>query len=189
MKTNLQNHLLIAMPNLQNSFFKQSVIYICKHDRNGAMGVIINKPIKNLTIKKILNKLKINISSENSTNSLNNPVIIGGPISEDRGFILHSFKKKFISSIVISKDIFVTSSRDVLEYIATHKYSNDMLMTLGYCIWGKNQLENEILDNIWLTTSANTKILFDTPLSERWTKSANNIGINMYQLTTDFGHA
>ncbi|XBC39507.1 MAG: YqgE/AlgH family protein [Buchnera aphidicola (Nurudea shiraii)] len=184
-----QNHFLIAMPNLRNPFFKKSVIYIFKHDNNGAMGIIINKPIENLTIEKILNELKINISSNNTLSHLNKPVIIGGPISEDRGFILHSFKKKFISSILISKNIFITSSRDILEYIANNQDSKNMIMTLGHCIWNKNQLENEILNNIWLTTSANNSILFNTPLSEKWVKSAQNIGIDINILSTNFGHA
>ncbi|XBC41020.1 MAG: YqgE/AlgH family protein [Buchnera aphidicola (Nurudea yanoniella)] len=177
------------MPNLKNPFFTKSVIYILKHDDSGAMGVIINKPIKNLTIKEILKKLDINTSSNNSLNHLNKPVVIGGPISEDRGFILHSFKKKFISSIIISKNIFMTSSKDILEYIARNNHSKNMLMTLGHCIWNKNQLENEILENVWLTTSANTKILFKTPFSEKWIKSARNIGIDINKLTENFGHA
>ncbi|WP_187307839.1 YqgE/AlgH family protein [Buchnera aphidicola] len=185
----LKHHFLIAMPGLQNPFFKQSVIYICKHDKNGAMGIVINKPIENLTIKKILNKLNINIPPNDYINNLNKSVIIGGPISEDRGFILHSFKKKFVSSILISKNVFITSSRDVLEYIANHTKSNNILMTLGHCIWQKNQLENEILDNIWLTASANNNILFNTPLSERWIESARNIGVDIFRLTTNFGHA
>ncbi|XBC37936.1 MAG: YqgE/AlgH family protein [Buchnera aphidicola (Meitanaphis elongallis)] len=186
---NLQNHFLIAMPNLNHPFFKKSVIYIWKHNKDGAMGIMINKPIANLTIKTILNKLKIQIPFKNLPNHLNKSVIIGGPISENRGVILHSLKEKFVSSILISNNIFITSSQDVLEYVANCQNIDNILMILGHCVWKNNQLEKEILNNIWLTSLANTNILFHTPLSERWMKSVRNIGIDINRLTTNFGHA
>ena len=189
MNFNFKNHFLIAMPKLKDPLFKHSVIYICKHDNTGAMGIIINKKIENLTIQKILNQLKIDIKPSNNLKNFSKPVIIGGPILEDRGFILHTFKKKFTSSTIISENLCITTSRDILEYIAHSENPQNILMALGHCIWKKNQLETEIVKNIWLTAPADTKIIFNTPLSERWKKSARNIGINILQLTSEIGHA
>lgn len=191
MKINFQNHFLIAMPGLKHPLFKHSVIYMFKHDNRGAMGIIINKKIENLTIKKVLYQLKINIHTSSKISQKHNyPVIIGGPVLEDRGFILHtSFKKKFTSSTTISQDISITTSRDVLEHIANLNVPQKILLALGYCLWHKNQLEYEIANNIWLTTPADIKIIFETPFSERWIRSAKNIGINMSQLTSEIGHA
>ncbi|WP_044010663.1 YqgE/AlgH family protein [Buchnera aphidicola] len=186
---NFKNHFLIAMPGLKDPLFKNSVIYMCKHDNNGAMGIIINKKIKNLTIQKILHQLKINIKSSN-TLDFKNPVIIGGPILEDRGFILHTFKKKFTTSTHISNDLSITTSRDILEYIANLNNPKNILMALGHCIWKQHQLEQEIAKNIWLTTPADIDIIFNTPISEKWKKSMYSIGImNILQLTSEIGHA
>lgn len=187
---NLQNHFLIAMPLLQDPFFKRSVVYICEHNEDGAMGLIINKPLENLTVYGILKKLNIPIEGyDHSVNILNQPVFSGGPLAEDRGFILHSDQYTYTSSIRISNTTIITTSRDILEAIGTITQPNDILVALGYCAWKKNQLENELLKNTWLTTQADNTILFKTPISERWCAAAKSIGVNIHQMTSDAGHA
>ncbi|WP_428994307.1 YqgE/AlgH family protein [Buchnera aphidicola] len=188
MKIALQNHFLIAMPGIEDPFFKKSVIYICKHDSSGTMGIIINKPIENLKIKDILIKLKIkNIKEENK--EINKPVILGGPQSGDRGFILHSSKKNFSSSIKVSKKTLITTSKDILESIEKLEKPKNILVALGYCSWKKNQLENELLENSWLTAPANSYVLFKVPMKKKWNEAAKILGADIKKITINFGHA
>ncbi|XAJ77554.1 YqgE/AlgH family protein [Buchnera aphidicola (Chaitoregma tattakana)] len=184
----LQNHFLIAMPGIEDPFFKKSVVYICKHDSNGTMGIIINKPIENLKIKDILIKLKIKDIKKESA-EINKPVILGGPQSGDRGFILHSSKKKFSSSIEVSKNTLITTSKDILESIETLENPNNMLLALGYCSWKKDQLENEILQNTWITAPANSYILFKAPMKNKWYEAAKILGIDIKKTIINFGNA
>ncbi|CAL4324187.1 YqgE/AlgH family protein [Buchnera aphidicola] len=189
MKTTLQHQLLIAMPGIKNPLFKKTVIYICEHNQDGAMGIIINKPLKNIKIQHILKKLNIESSRCIFGPKIKDPVIMGGPQAKERGFILHSSKKPFYSSIRISDTTTITTSKDILESMGIIEEPQKILVALGYCTWGKNQLEKELLNNFWLTSSANHDILFNIPISKRWTHAAKNIGINMYQLSVHFGHA
>ncbi|BAP58839.1 YqgE/AlgH family protein [Candidatus Tachikawaea gelatinosa] len=188
---NLQHHFLIAMPSLQDPFFKKSVIYICEHNNKGAMGLVINKTLTNITIEGILNKLNIvPNNSDFSKTILNKPVFTGGPIAEDHGFIVHSNQKIYSSSIRISDNTMITTSRDIIEVIGTKEQPENMLIALGYCAWEKNQLENELLENIWLLIPANDSLLFHTPISERWKKAAKNIGIDdMININNQIGHS
>lgn len=189
MKNNLQNQLLISMPGVNNSIFYQTVIYICEHNYEGAMGIIINKPFNNLTIKNILQKLNIQASECLFGPKIKDYVMMGGPQSQERGFILHASQTPFYSSIQIADNTMITTSRDILESIGLLEDPNKILIALGYCTWSKNQLEKELLKNFWLTTPANQDILFNTPISDRWIKSTKNIGINIYELSLEFGHA
>lgn len=186
---NLQHHFLIAMPSLQDPFFKRSVVYLCEHNEEGAMGLIINKPMENLTVEGILKKLKISAEDRDPTIKLDKPVFTGGPLAEDRGFILHSAQRTFTSSIRISDNTVITTSRDVLESIGTASQPGNVLVALGYCAWEKDQLENELMENAWLTTPANSNILFQTPISERWREAARSIGVDIHNMASDAGHA
>ncbi|WP_312055984.1 YqgE/AlgH family protein [Pantoea brenneri] len=186
---NLQHHFLIAMPSLQDPFFKRSVVYLCEHNEEGAMGLIINKPMENLTVEGILKKLKISAEDRDPAIKLDKPVFTGGPLAEDRGFILHSAQRTFTSSIRISDNTVITTSRDVLESIGTASQPDNVLVALGYCAWEKDQLENELMENAWLTTPANSNILFQTPISERWREAARSIGVDIHNMASDAGHA
>ncbi|MBK4764797.1 MAG: YqgE/AlgH family protein [Pantoea sp. Brub] len=186
---NLKHHFLIAMPSLKDPFFRRSVIYICEHNDEGAMGLIINKPMENITVEDILKKLKIFTENRDTTIKLNKPVFIGGPLAEDRGFILHSAQRVFNTSIHISDNTIITTSRDVLESIGSSSQPTNILVALGYCAWEKNQLENELIDNTWLTTPANSKVIFQIPISERWRVAALSIGVNIYTIANNIGHA
>lgn len=186
---NLQHHFLIAMPALQDPLFKRAVVYICEYNDEGAMGIIINKPLENLQIDGVLEKLKIDPEPRDPAIRLDKPVFIGGPLAEDRGFILHSPPDTFTSSIRISDETVITTSRDVLETIGTAKQPADVIVALGYSSWEKGQLEQEILDNAWLTAPADAAILFHTPISERWREAAKLIGIDIYNMPSEAGHA
>ncbi|NDJ56404.1 YqgE/AlgH family protein [Enterobacteriaceae bacterium 4M9] len=186
---NLQHHFLIAMPSLQDPLFRRSVVYICEHNSDGAMGLIINKPLDSLTIEGVLEKLKITPENRDETIRLDKPVFVGGPLAEDRGFILHSPPNTFDSSICICDDTVITTSRDVLETLGTQKQPGNVLVALGYSSWEEGQLEQELLDNAWLTAPASPKILFNTPISERWREAAKLIGIDIFAMTGEAGHA
>lgn len=186
---NLQHHFLIAMPALQDPLFKRSVVYICEYNEDGAMGIIINKPLENLQISGILEKLKIEPAPIDPSIRLDKPVFVGGPMAEDRGFILHSPPDEFGSSIRISDDVVITTSRDVLETLGTEKQPENVLVALGYASWEKGQLEQEILENSWLTVPASADILFRTPISERWRAAARLVGVNIHNISVEAGHA
>ncbi|MXP66758.1 YqgE/AlgH family protein [Pantoea sp. Nvir] len=186
---NLQHHFLIAMPSLEDLFFRRSVVYICEHNEEGSMGLIINKPLENLTVEDILKKMKINTGGRDSTISLDKPIFIGGPLAEDRGFILHSAQRTFSSSIRISDTTVITTSRDVLESLGTASRPEHVLVALGYCAWKKDQLEAELMENAWLTTPADSNVLFQTPIAERWREAARGIGIDIHSITSNAGHA
>lgn len=185
---NLQHHFLIAMPALQDPIFRRSVVYICEYNEDGAMGIIINKPLENLQVEGILEKLKITAEARLPEIRLDKPVMLGGPLAEDRGFILHT-PPIFSSSIRISDNTVITTSRDVLETLGTAEQPSEVLVALGYASWEKGQLEQEILDNAWLTAPADMNILFKTPIADRWRDAAKLIGIDILTMPGVAGHA
>ncbi|MBJ7222758.1 MULTISPECIES: YqgE/AlgH family protein [unclassified Brenneria] len=186
---NLQHHFLIAMPALQDPVFKRSVVYICEHNEDGAMGLIINKPMEQFTVENVLKKLKIDPAPRDPSIRLDKPVFAGGPLADDRGFILHTPCPGFASSIAISEDTMITTSKDVLETLGTADQPKNTLVALGYSAWDKGQLENELLDNAWLTTSADKAILFHTPIAERWRAAAKKLGVDIHNIAAEAGHA
>lgn len=187
---NLQNHFLIAMPILQEPLFRRSVVYICEHNNTGIMGIIVNKPIEQCTINSILNNLKIKSSlQKDSAIQLNMPIFSGGPLLDDRGFILHTATKGFDKSINISPTIMITTSQDILETIGTPKQPQNILIALGYSGWSQDQLEYEIIKNHWIIVPANEKILFHTPITARWNNALKILGINICNITYNTGNA
>ncbi|AXW86043.1 hypothetical protein AU509_07540 [Lonsdalea britannica] len=186
---NLQHHFLIAMPALQDPVFKRSVVYICEHGEDGAMGLIINKPMEQFTVDDILKKLKITPPESKSDIRLDKPVFSGGPLADDRGFILHTPQAGFASSISVSPDTMITTSKDVLETMGTVDQPNNTLVALGYTAWEGGQLESELLDNAWLTVKADQDILFHTPIADRWRVAAKKLGVDIHMIASDAGHA
>ncbi len=186
---NLQHHFLIAMPALQDPLFRRSVVYICEYNDEGAMGLIINKPLENLKVDGVLEKLKIQPEARDPSIRLDKPVLLGGPLAEDRGFILHTPPAAFASSIRVSDNTVVTTSRDVLETLGTAEQPSEVLVALGYASWEKGQLEQEIMDNAWLTAPADLNILFKTPIADRWREAAKLIGIDISTMPGVAGHA
>lgn len=181
----LENHLLIAMPSLGDSFFNRTVTYICEHNEEGAMGLIINLPV-NVTLNELLSQLD---TDKQNLPELEQMVLTGGPVSPDRGFVLHSPQKGWSSSLALSDEVMITTSKDILMALGTELSPPDYLVTLGYAGWGPGQLEQEIQENSWLTTPADSDILFKTPIEQRWQKAAKQLGIDVAHLSSEIGHA
>lgn len=186
---NLQHHFLIAMPFVQDPVFKRAVVYICEHGEEGAMGLIINKPMEQFTVDSVLKKLKIAPAPRDPAIRLDKPVFSGGPLADDRGFILHTPQEGFGSSVRISDDTMITTSKDVLETLGTPDQPKDTLVALGYSAWEEGQLEGELLENVWLTTPADTNILFNTPIAERWRMAAKIMGVDIHSIVAEARHA
>ncbi|MEG3133448.1 YqgE/AlgH family protein [Rouxiella sp. T17] len=186
---NLQHHFLIAMPGLEEPMFKRSVVYVCEHNDEGAMGLVINKLVDDFTVKNVLDKLDIDPTPRDPSINLDRPVFAGGPLADDRGFILHTPRQGFGSSIQISDQTMITTSKDVLETLGTPDQPKDVLVALGYAAWEQGQLEQELLNNSWLTIEASCDIIFRTPIADRWREAAKIMGIEISQLATHAGHA
>lgn len=184
-QTNLTGHFLIAMPNLKDPNFEKTVTYICAHNEEGAMGIVINKPL-DIELGEIFEQMDI---SANSRVVNNKTIFHGGPVHTDRGFILHKTNKKWESSIIVSDEICVTTSKDILEAIAIGNGPTNSHIALGYAGWGEGQLEQELMDNAWLNGPADTNIIFETPFDECWNSAAKNMGIDINKLSSDIGHA
>lgn len=182
----LENHFLIAMPSMQDPFFKRAVTYICEHDEDGAMGLVINQPI-NITVGELLDKIAID--NDKAQQSASTAVFAGGPVGKDRGFVLHSPKAGFCASQKLSDDIMITTSKDVLASLTTSHAPEQFIITLGYSGWEQGQLEQELLDNSWLVIKADPKIIFDTPIENRWEKAVSMLGFDISQLSSEAGHA
>ncbi len=182
----LDNQFLIAMPSLADANFSHTVSYICQHNAEGALAIIINRPT-GMVLSNIFEQMGIDTSSQKIQQI---PVFAGGPVQKERGFIIHEKDStSWDASISISDTTRLTSSRDILEAIAQNEGPSDFLIALGYAGWGAGQLEEEILSNAWLNTPCQQDILYHTPVKQRWSEAANQLGIDINQLTTPAGHA
>lgn len=181
----LRNHFLIAMPNLEDPNFNESVTYVCQHDENGAVGIVINRP-GHFTFADVFSRLDIEFVDSERARS---PVLTGGPVEPERGFVLHDTTEEFESTISVGANVSLTASRDVLEAIAAERGPKHALLALGYAGWGAGQLEAEIAANSWLSVEATPEVLFETPYPQRWTTAANLIGIDIRGISTYSGHA
>jgi len=180
----LNNQFIIAMPNLTDPNFSHTVTYLCQHSKEGALGIVINRPTT-MKLGEIFNQMDIVVTSDSARAA---PVFAGGPVQQDRGFVLHTPAGDWAASLPICDTITLTTSRDVLEAIAIGQGPDHYLVALGYAGWGEGQLEKEFMDNAWLNTPFGQKILFDTPINQRWNAAAHQIGIDINRLTTPAGH-
>ncbi|EEY73463.1 hypothetical protein VHA_000711 [Grimontia hollisae CIP 101886] len=186
---NLKNHFLVAMPSMADKRFQHSVVYMCEHNEDGAMGLVINQPI-NISIANMLEQIEVEREQDVTRPvSLNQPVLFGGPVSEDRGFVLHKNTKLFGSSIQLSEELTVTTSKDILSILGTNEEPEQFIVALGYAGWDAGQLEQELAENSWLTIEADPTVIFDTPINERWEKALKQLGIDALNLSADVGHA
>lgn len=181
----LTNQFLIAMPGLTDPNFARTVIYICEHNAQGAMGIMVNRPI-NLHLGEMLDQLEILVTKMAIRNL---PIYFGGPVQSDRGFVLHSGERTWESTLRIAPQINVTTSKDILEAIAKGDGPQQVLMALGYAGWAGGQIETEIGANAWLSTPSTPEILFRIPIEQRWKAAARLIGVNMDLLSLEAGHA
>ena len=182
---NLTGHFLIAMPSLDDGFFNQAVTYICEHDETGSFGIIINQ-VTDLTLKQIIKEMKIDTQEDYNADQ---PIYIGGPVDQGRGFILHRPTGDWQSTLKVNDRIALTTSKDVLQAIANNNGPDDSIVALGYAGWSAGQLDNEIASNTWLSCPAEEQIIFATPPEERWKAAAKLIGIDLSLLSHDAGHA
>ncbi len=184
-QTNLTDHFLIAMPSLADGNFSHSVTYICEHNENGSLGITINRP-SDIRLGEVLAQLKLTADDSEVAEQI---VYIGGPVQQDRGFLLHTPNGHWDSSLKVTDDISVTTSRDILEAMAHGEGPDEVIIALGYAGWGAGQLEHEISENAWLSCPANKDILFHTPVNQRWEAAAKLLGIDLQLLSSDAGHA
>ncbi len=181
----LNHQFLIAMPLLADTNFSHTVTYLCQHNEEGALGIVFNRP-SGLTLEMILGQMDIKTESEAIANT---PVYAGGPVQQERGFIIHTGPNTWDATVQVSDKTYLTSSRDILEAIAADEGPKKYLVALGYAGWGEGQLEKEIADNAWLNTDYDAGILFDLPAKQRWIAAASKLGVDISTLTTPAGHA
>lgn len=191
--TNLTHHFLIAMPGLQDGLFTQSVVYLCEHSARGALGLVINKPCE-MTLQTLFDKIDLPLSR---TDLAAVPVFVGGPVQTERGFVLHeaTFAAEqqpdspvYSSTMRMADGLEMTTSRDVLEALSTGSGPSRLMVSLGYSAWGEGQLESELGDNSWLTVPADARLIFDTPVAERYPQALKLLGLEAWMLVPDAGH-
>ena len=182
--TSLTNHFLIAMPQLEDPNFHHTVAYICEHNDEGAMGIVINRPTE-LHLGEIFEHMGIDAAGARS----DLPIYTGGPVQQDRGFVIHRPPGRWESSLPITDEIAMTTSKDILTAIAQGDGPRDLLIALGYAGWGAGQLEQEMAENTWLSGPADPSILFELPSERRWEAAAGLLGVDLHLLSGEAGHA
>ncbi len=181
----LINQLLVATPSLQDPYFCNTVILICEQNSESTVGLIINRHL-NLTIKNIFEQMKIDFVEKDIKEI---PILQGGPIQPERGFVIHSPIGNWNSTMETNTDFFITTSRDILEAMAKGEGPENAIIALGYAGWEPKQLMQEIVENSWINCPATSEIIFDLPASKRWLAALKHIGINPINIVDESGHA
>ena len=188
-RMNLTNQFLIAMPGMGDDAFSGAVVYLCEHTENGALGLVINKPI-NILLSTLFQKVELSLDSAALADQ---PVFYGGPVQTERGFVLHERlgddKSPYSSTLSIPGGLEMTTSKDVLEALSAGTGPKRLLVTLGYSGWGAGQLEEELGRNGWLTVEAVPEIIFDTPIAQRYDRAVSLLGFDPRMLSAEAGHA
>ena len=179
------NQLLIAMPGMLDPNFSTTVTLICEHNDEGALGIVINRPTT-LKMGGLFEQLAVDDADPDASEL---PVMSGGPVGIERGFVLHGPEHSYENTLPVSGDISLTLSRDIIDDMASGKGPEKALVALGYAGWDAGQLESEMLANSWLNVPASPEIVFDTPFAERWDLAARTLGIDISAMPTDAGHA
>lgn len=181
----LAGQLLVAMPGMRDPRFAKSVVYMCAHNADGAMGLVINRTLETLSFPELLAQLGIDSSSVSETIQ----VYFGGPVETGRGFVLHSADYVKEGTLVVDDEVALTATVDILRAIASGNGPRRHLLALGYAGWGPGQLDTEILANGWLSVAADEQLVFDTSLETKWERAMAKIGIDPRMLTDTAGHA
>jgi len=191
----LKHHFLIAMPGLEDETFARSVVYMCEHSPRGAMGLIINKPA-DISMRLLFDKVDLPLRRDDL---MQNPVSHGGPVQTERGFVLHDPLRMdkpqedggsiYASTLAVPGGLEMTTSRDVLEALSSGAGPRRVLITLGYSSWGEGQLESELAENTWLTVPASVDLIFEEPMSERYDRALDLLGLKSWMLSPEAGHA
>jgi putative transcriptional regulator len=181
----LNNHFLIAMPSLADPNFSRTVTYLCEHNADGAMGIVINRPT-DLKLGELFEHLGYHTEDRLVAD---HPVYLGGPVQRERGFVLHRPGGEWESTLQVADDIAITTSKDILAAIARRAGPEEYLVALGYAGWGPGQLENEMVENAWLSGPADARVLFEQQSAHRWQAAAALLGVSISQLSPVGGHA
>jgi putative transcriptional regulator len=181
----LANHLLIAMPGMQDPNFSSTVTLVCEHNEEGALGIVINRPL-DMTVGGLFEQLEL---TGTDADEAQRPVVMGGPVGPERGFVLHDAGHDYEHSLPVSSEIRLTLSRDIIDAMASGRGPKKVLVALGYAGWEAGQLEREMLANSWLTVQATPAIVFDLPFAERWAAAAGTLGVDISRMSADAGHA
>ena len=182
---NLTHHFLIAMPNMADPYFSRTLTYICEHNDQGALGLVVNRPI-DMTLEALFERLSISMRASPLSGA---PIYFGGPVHTDRCFVLHEPAGNWQSTLRVRETIGLTTSKDILEAVGRGEGPKRMLVTLGYAGWSPGQLEQELSQNAWLTVEARDAILFDIPAEERLPKAMQLLGLDYARLQDEAGHA
>jgi putative transcriptional regulator len=207
---NLTHHFLIAMPGLEDATFAKSVVYLCEHSERGALGLVINKPSE-LSMTGLFDKVDLPLHRQDLIDA---PVLQGGPVHTERGFVLHEAmianppetsteaaalsavsepsptpESVYASTMTIPGGLEMTTSKDVLEALSTGAGPRRVLISLGYAAWGEGQLESELAENSWLTVAADTQVIFDTPIEQRYERAMALLGLAPWMLSSEVGHS
>ncbi len=180
----LNNQFLIAMPGLADPNFSRTVTLICEHTQEGAMGLVINRAL-DLKLHEVLDQIGIDQASDLS----DLPIYLGGPVQNNRGFVLHAPLGNWESTLQVTDTVGVSTSKDILQAIASNQGPEHCLIALGYAGWGAGQLEFEISENSWLNGPADENILFNIPVDQRWAAAAQTMGVDLLNLSSESGHA
>ena len=182
---NFTHNFLIAMPSLGESVFGKTVTYVCEHNEHGALGIVVNRPL-DIKLETLFEQVDIKLDVESIRSS---PVYFGGPVQTDRGFVLHRPLGGWSSTLKVTDEIGLTTSKDILQALSAGRGPDDILMTLGYAGWSAGQLESEIAQNAWLTVEADPSIMFVLPIEQRLEAAMGLIGANFANLMDVAGHA
>ncbi|HTY03501.1 MAG TPA: YqgE/AlgH family protein [Rhodocyclaceae bacterium] len=185
----LAHHFLIAMPAMADPNFSRTLTYICEHNAEGALGVIINRPME-MSLATLFERVSIPLETNDAMARYSEkPVYFGGPVQTDRGFVLHRPAGDWQSTLKVTSGIALTSSRDILQTMSETGEPHDVLVTLGYSGWAAGQLEWELSQNAWLTVGAEPHIIFDMAAEERLPGAMKLLGIDFANLSDTAGHA
>jgi putative transcriptional regulator len=181
----LTNQFLIAMPSMADPNFLKTVTYVCAHNDDGAMGIVINRPL-DIELGEVFSQMKIDSAAGAACSQ---QVYQGGPVHRDRGFIIHYPGGDWDSTIQVTDELAVSTSRDILTAMSNGAGPEDTLVALGYAGWGAGQLEQEMGQNAWLSVPATLEIIFHTPPESRWECAAAEMGVDLSSLSNDIGHS
>jgi putative transcriptional regulator len=182
---NLTHHFLIAMPNMADPYFSKTLTFVCEHNDQGALGIVVNRPI-DMTVQALFERLSLSLRAGELADA---PIYFGGPVQTDRGFVLHAPAGNWQSTLRVRDAIGLTTSKDILEAVGRGEGPAKMLVSLGYAGWSAGQLEHEISQNAWLTVEAKDAIIFDLPAEERLAAAMELLGLDFARLADAAGHA
>ena len=183
--SNLTHHFLIAMPSMTDPNFARTLTYVAEHNDQGALGIIVNRPI-DMTLAALFERVDLTLESQSLAGQ---PVYFGGPVQTDRGFVLHRPAGDWHSTLVVNEEVGLTSSRDILQAMGSNGEPEEVLVTLGYAGWAAGQLEQELSENAWLTVPADLAIIFELPPEERLAAAMQKLGVDFANLSETVGHA